>query len=158
MAMAQQETRQTGRKLSGPAKAGFRIFTGLHAAIYRLSGGRLWNKMGQAPTLLLTTTGRKSGKERVTPLLYLGDGDNLVIVASMGGAAQNPGWWHNLRDNPEARVQIGKRTLRVRAEQADAAERARLWPRLVAMFPNYAEYQRATSREIPVVVLHPIDS
>lgn len=156
MATAQRGTTHTGRTVKGPAKIGLRLFADLHAAIYRLSGGRVGGKMGPAPTLILTTVGRKSGKERVTPLLYLADGDNLVVVASMGGAAQNPGWWHNLRGNPAAQVQVGDRTIRVRAEDADTAERERLWPRLVAIFPSYAEYQRATTREIPVIVLHPV--
>ncbi len=148
-------TAYTGKRLSGIARFGFRIFTGLHAAAYRLTGGRFGGKVRAAPILVLTTTGRRSGKKRVSPLLYLAEGDDLVIVASMGGAAQHPAWWHNLRDNPEARVQLGSRTIRVRARDAEGAEHDRLWTRLTTLFPGYVEYQRATSRPIPVVILQP---
>ena len=146
-----------GRTISGPGKALFRLVAGAHAAVYRRTRGRIAGRMGRAPMLLLSTTGRTSGRARVTPLLYLEDGGRLVVVASAGGAAQHPGWWHNLRATPEAGVQLGERTLRVRAEVAGPEERARLWPRLVAMFPRFGEYQRATSRQIPVVILHPLE-
>ena len=152
-----EDTNRAGHTISGPGKALFRLVTGTHAAVYRRTRGRVAGRMGRTPMLLLTTTGRKSGRERVTPLLYLEDGGRLVVVASAGGAAQHPGWWHNLRASPEASVQLGERTLRVRAEVAGPEERARLWPRLVAMFPRFGEYQRATSRQIPVVILHPLE-
>src|SRR5215212_1779563 len=90
--------------------------TGTHAAIYRASGGRVAGRMFESPVLLLTTTGRKSGKERTTPLLYLEDGENLIVVASVGGAPRHPAWYWNLKTNPEARVRIKDHTLRVRAE------------------------------------------
>lgn len=107
--------------------------------------------------LLLTTTGRKSGKKRTIPLLYLEDGENLVVVASNGGTATHPSWWLNLRVDPEATVEIGGRKLRVRAEKALPEEKERLWPRLVAMYGGYEAYQRRTDREIPVVVLRPVE-
>ncbi len=134
-----------------------RRFTDLHVWLYRTSGGRLGGKMGKAPILLLTTTGRKSGKLRTTPLLYLQDGDNLVLVASHGGAPQHPTWWLNLRDNPRAEVEIGRTKQVVIASEVDSEERSRLWPLLVAMYPGYADYQRRTTRTIPVISLHRVD-
>lgn len=141
-----------------PAIATFQKWaTRLHTSIYRATGGRLGGRMVESPVVLLTTTGRKTGRERVTPLLYLEDGGNLVVVASNGGAAGHPAWWLNLRANPEARVRAGNRTLRVRAEEAGGEEKRRLWARLVEMYPAYEDYQRKTDREIPVSVLRPVD-
>lgn len=108
-----------------------------------------------SPVLLLITTGRKSGRERTVPLLYLRDGEDLVVVGSNGGAATHPAWWLNLRANPEAIVEVGDQKLRVRAKKADPEEKDRLWPKLVAMYPSYEDYQRRTDREIPVVLLKP---
>jgi deazaflavin-dependent oxidoreductase (nitroreductase family) len=108
-----------------------------------------------SPVLLLTTTGRKSGKERTVPLLYLGDGENMVVVASNGGTPKHPAWWLNLEANPEATVEIGSRKLWVRVEKASPEEKKRLWPRLVAMYGGYETYRRRTDREIPVVLLSP---
>ena len=153
-------TAPTGRTFSGPGKVAFRHFTGAHAALYRLTGGRFGRQLpsgrgGRSPVLLLVTTGRKSGKRRTSPLLYLADGQDLVVVGSAGGAASDPGWVHNLRANPTAQVEIGRRKWRVTAEEARGEQHERLWPRLVAMFPNYDQYQQSTSREIPVIILRP---
>ena len=106
--------------------------------------------------LLLTTTGRKTGKQRTTPLLYLKDGDRLVLVASNGGAPKHPTWWLNLQARPEAEVQIGSKKIRVTARQADQEERNQLWSKVVAMYPDYANYQKRAEREIPVVILQPM--
>lgn len=146
-----------GREFSPLADRIFRLVTAGHTAVYRATGGKLGGKMQANPVLLLETTGRKSGKKRATPLLYLPDGRNMVIVASKGGATKHPAWWLNLRANPETRVQVGSRTLEVRAEEAAGEDRARLWRQLVAMYPGYADYQRRTDREIPVVRLRPAD-
>ncbi len=127
--------------------------TRLHAAVYRATGGRIGGRMMNSPVLLLLTTGRKTGKECTTPLLYLEDGDNYAVVASNGGAPKSPVWWLNLETNPEAAVEVGGKKLRVRAEEAEGEEKRRLWRRLVAMYPSYEDYQRRTDREIPVVVL-----
>ena len=108
------------------------------------------------PILLLDHVGRRSGKRRTNPLLYLPDGQNLAIVASKGGVDTHPAWWHNLQANPETTVQVGGDRRRVRARQATAPERARLWPRLVEMYPSYARYQSRTERQIPVVILEPV--
>lgn len=109
--------------------------------------------MGKSPVLLLTTIGRKSGLPRTTPLMYLADGARIILVASNGGAEKHPLWWRNLLANPHAEVQIGREQLRMTARQATQEEHAQLWPRLVAMYGPYADYQKRTSREIPVVVL-----
>ena len=145
---------------SSPAKktnTAQRVFTGMHAFFYRLSGGKLGGRIAKSPVLLLNTTGRKTGEPRTTPLLYLKDGDNLILVASDGGALKHPAWWLNLLAKPAAEVEIGRKKLKVNAKQADAEERARLWPLLVDMYGGYAEYQKKTTREIPVVILHPQD-
>jgi F420H(2)-dependent quinone reductase len=128
-------------------------FTGLNNALYRASGGRLLGSYDGNPVLLLHHVGRRSGEERVTPLLYLPDGDDLVIVASMGGTPKHPAWFHNLRDNPDTDVEVGRERRAVRARVADPEERARLWPRLVEHYPAFASYQARTEREIPVVIL-----
>jgi deazaflavin-dependent oxidoreductase (nitroreductase family) len=132
-----------------------RVIGPVHNAIYRLSGGKVAGRMGDAPVLLLSVTGRKSGKRRTTPLLYGRDGDNYVLIASVGGAAKHPAWYHNLKDQ-EAEILVGRERLRVRAREAEGEERDRLWAHMVALFPNYAEYQTKTERRIPVVVLEPI--
>ena len=141
---------------SNPAKktnTAQRVFTGTHTFFYRLSGGKLGGRFGKSPVLLLNTTGRKTGEPRTTPLLYLKDGDNLILVASYGGAPNHPAWWLNLLAKPEAEVELGRKKLKVIAKQADAEERNRLWPLLVDMYSDYAEYQKKTTREIPVVIL-----
>lgn len=129
----------------------------LHAALFRVSGGRIGGRMAKSPVLLLNTTGRRSGKRRTTPLLYLRDGASYAVVASNGGTAAHPAWWHNLRALPEATVEVDGCELRVRAVEAGPSERERLWPRLVAMYPRYADYQVKTDRIIPVLLLHPIE-
>jgi deazaflavin-dependent oxidoreductase (nitroreductase family) len=145
-----------GRGRDLPTRAALRVFGGIHSGVYRLTGGRVAGRMFNSPVLLLITTGRKTGKERTTPLLYLEDGGNLVVVASVGGAPKHPGWYWNLKTNPEARIRIKDLTLRVRAEEAEGDEKRRLWARLVEMYRPYADYQRRTQREIPVLVLRPL--
>jgi F420H(2)-dependent quinone reductase len=133
-----------------------KLFSRLHVLFYRASGGRLGGRFRKtAPVLLLTTTGRKTGKQRTTPLLYLEQGDRYVVIASVGGAPKHPAWYLNLRGNPTATIQIGSRKLAVRAETAVPEERARLWPLVTQMYPSYDDYQAKTSREIPVVTLTP---
>jgi len=138
-----------------PGRTMMRMISGTHEFWYRLSGGLIGGRFGRAPILLLTTTGRKSGRRRTTPLVYLPDGDNMVIIASNGGAPQHPEWWLNLRAEPKAEVQVGRDVKAVVAEKADREERDRLWREVVEMYRGYDEYQRSTKREIPVVVLRP---
>jgi F420H(2)-dependent quinone reductase len=133
-----------------------------HTWIYRRTGGRFGGtlRVGAAfrkpvPTLLLEHWGRKSGKLFITPLLYIPDGENLVIVASALGHAENPQWYRNLLAHPDTHVQIGPERRAVTAVVASAGERARLWPRLVDAYQDFDSYQSWTEREIPVVVLRP---
>lgn len=132
-----------------------RVMTGTHAAIYRASDGKVAGRMFDSPLLLLTTTGRKTGKEWTTPLMYVEDGENLVVIASNGGAPHHPAWYLNLKANPEVRVRVKERDLR--AQEARGEERSRLFARLVEAYAGYENYQRRTEREIPVVVLHPVN-
>jgi len=132
------------------------LFSRVHVFLYRASGGRIGGRFRKtAPVLLLTTTGRKTGKQRTTPLLYVEDGERYAVVASVGGAPTHSGWYLNLRANPAATIQLGRRTLPVTAETAGPEERARLWALATRMYPTYDAYQAKTSREIPVVVLSP---
>ncbi len=131
-----------------------RTASALNALIYQVSGGRWLGRFASgAPVCLLTTQGRKSGQRRVVPLLYLADGDDLVVVASQGGAPQHPGWYFNLLADPQAEVQIGRRRFPVNARAVSTEEKAALWPRLVAIYPPYEAYQLRTTRAIPVVRL-----
>lgn len=127
-----------------------------HAWIYRRTGGRIGHRAGHITNLLLTTTGRKSGEPRTVTLAYMVDGESYVIVASNGGSDRHPVWWLNLLKNPRAQVQVGDRTLTVEAGEADATERARLWPQLKTYNPFYGQYEQITDRRIPVVVLRPV--
>ena len=108
------------------------------------------------PSLLLTTTGRKSGERFVFPLFYGKDGDSCFVIASKGGAPQHPGWYRNLLADPNVEVQVGTEKMKARARTATGAERARLWQKALEFWPPYAEYQTKTEREIPVVVLDPV--
>ncbi len=130
-------------------------FTNANVMLYRRSGGRLGNTVKGAPVLLLDHVGRKSGRARTAPVLYMRDGEDLVIVASRGGSVAMPAWWLNLQANPTTAVQIGTERRRVVAHEASAEEKAELWPRLVKMYGDYEVYQRRTQREIPVVILSP---
>ena len=127
-----------------------------HAAVYRATGGRVGGRMPGLPSLLLLDhVGARSGKKRTTPLVYMPDGDNLLIVASKGGHPQNPAWLHNLRTHPETEIQIGCERRKVRAREATAQERRRLWPKAAKYNPHWGRYRERTSREIPLVLLEP---
>ena len=124
--------------------------------LLRSSHGRLNTTFGMLPTLLLTTIGAKSGQPRTAPLIYLQDGERVVLIASRGGDTRHAGWYYNLRANPEATLLIGGRSATYRAHEASGAEREELWRRAVALYPGYAAYQRRTGgRQIPVMVLTP---
>jgi deazaflavin-dependent oxidoreductase (nitroreductase family) len=129
--------------------------SGMHTALYRASGGRIGSRMVGMPVLLLTTTGRRSGKSRTTPLLYVREGDAVAVVASNGGSDYTPAWWLNLGTNPLAEVEIGRARTRVTARKASPEEHARLWREFTLGFPGYAKYATRTTREIPVVMLEP---
>ncbi len=111
--------------------------------------------MHKVPVLLLTTTGRKTGRKRTTPLLYIRDGNRLVIVASNGGRRMDPSWWMNLKHNPIAMVQVKDVKQTIYAQRALGSEKERLWQMMTSVYPSYDDYQKRTDREIPVVVLMP---
>ena len=133
-----------------------------HTRLYRLSGGHIGKKwhVGSAlrkgvPTCLVTTIGAKSGQPRTVPLLFMPDGDNIVLVASQGGLPSNPAWLYNVRKNPDVTVQVMRSVRRMRARVASPAERDVLWPKLVELYADFASYQSWTDREIPVVICEP---
>jgi len=133
-----------------------KVMSNLNTWVYRLTGGRLGGKfLRGAPVLLLTTIGRKSGQPRVAPLLYLQDGERIVLVASKGGMSHHPLWYHNLVANPDVEVEIGTEQRRMSARTASEDEKTAYWPRLTAMYPDYDDYQARTTRDIPVVILSP---
>ncbi len=131
----------------------WKYFGDAHKWLYEKSGGRLGGRMAGRDMLLLTTTGRRSGELRTLPLAYLDDGDAPVVVASNGGMASHPAWFLNLRAQPRVRVRAGREVFDANADVADAAERARLWPLLVAYNPPWGKYAESAEREIPVVIL-----
>jgi deazaflavin-dependent oxidoreductase (nitroreductase family) len=124
-----------------------------HIRRYVDSDGKIGHSWQGVSTLLLTTLGRKSGQWRRTVLIYGRDGDRFVVVASMGGAPRHPAWYLNLVDHPEVMVQVGADKFTARARTASAEEKARTWPLMTKIWPDYDDYQRKTSREIPVVLL-----
>ncbi len=127
-----------------------------HAVLYRLTGGRIGERLPfLRQMLLLDNVGAKSGVKRTTPLLYAVDGQNLVLVASKGGYPKNPAWFHNLMAHPDTTVQVGGKHRSVHARLARREERAHLWSLALAVYPTHKAYQRRTSREIPLVVLEP---
>lgn len=135
-----------------------RALSKIHLAVHRLSRGRVLHRLAGMPVLLLTTTGRRSGKARTTPLTFFRDGDDLVVIASNGGADRAPDWSLNLQQNPRAVVQVGTDRLTVQASTAAAEERERLWVGITATYPGYAAYQQKTARQIPVLILTPDES
>ena len=124
---------------------------------FRANEGKVSGMFQDAPLLLLTATGARTGRKTTSPVAYTKDGDRFVIIASKGGAPTNPAWYHNLRANPEATVEVGTETFRVRATIPDRAERDRLFEAMSKVMPGFAEYQQNTTRVIPVVVLERID-
>jgi deazaflavin-dependent oxidoreductase (nitroreductase family) len=120
---------------------------------FRANGGKVGGSFEGAPVLLLTSTGAKSGQRRTTPLMYMPDGERMVIFASNGGAPTNPAWYHNLLANPAARVEVGPETVYVSAVLTSGEERQRLFKRQSELYPQFADYAQKTTREIPVVAL-----
>ena len=125
-----------------------------HAAIYRATGGRVGGRLPGLPSLLLLDhLGARSGKRRTTPLVYMPDGEDLLVVASKGGYPRDPAWLYNLRAHPDTEIQIGRTRWRVHAREASAEECRRLWPRAAAYNPHWERYRKRTVREIPLVLL-----
>ena len=127
----------------------------LHRVLYRASGGRIGSRIWGLPIVLLTTTGRVSGRQRTVPLCSLPAGESFVVIASYGGLDRSPSWWLNLQRDPRATVQLGKLTRQVVARETTGDERARLWAEVTRIAPGYLGYERRTARRIPVVLLEP---
>ena len=141
-----------------PGTVTYKLLTkvaGGHVKIYRATGGRILGKAENAPMLLLEHMGRKSGVTRTTPLVYIRDGDDVLLVASMGGSPRHPAWFLNLREMDETQIQIGSRRERVRPQVLTREEKTGVWDRVVQTWPAYQAYQDRTDREIPVIRLRP---
>lgn len=132
-----------------------RIVSRAHGGVYRLTEGRLGGRVARMPVLLLTTTGRRSGRARTATLTFFREGDELVVVGSFGGSDHPPAWWLNLQRDPRARVTIGGATTMVTARPATGVEYELLWERVTTTHPGYERYQQRTARRIPIVVLRP---
>ncbi|MBI2872291.1 MAG: nitroreductase family deazaflavin-dependent oxidoreductase [Chloroflexi bacterium] len=135
------------------------MFSRVHALVYRWTGGLVGSRLPltKLEVLLLTTTGRRSGKQRTTPLVYFRQGESLIVVASNRGAGRYPAWYWNLQFQPQARVQIRRTRQTVNAKDARAEERRFLWPLLKAKTPLLELYQARTKRELSVVILRPME-
>ncbi len=127
----------------------------MSAPLYRISGGRLLGRVGRAPVLLLTTTGRRSGRRRTAPVCYLADGESLIVIGSNAGNDRTPAWALNLKADPAAEVEIGRRRVPVRARATEGTERAELWRRCNEQYSGFDDYRARTDREIAVFVLEP---
>jgi F420H(2)-dependent quinone reductase len=134
---------------------GLRLAGRFNIAVYRLSRGRLMARVGRAPVLLLTTTGRRSGQSRTAPLLYLDDGGRFIVIGSNAGNPRPAAWALNLQANPEAEVEIRGRRRPVRARVTEGTEREELWRRMNEQYGGFEDYRARTSRDIPVLVLEP---
>jgi F420H(2)-dependent quinone reductase len=127
----------------------------MNVPVYRATGGRLMGKVGRAPVLLLTTTGRKSGEARTAPVVYLADGDRFVLIDTNAGNAKVPAWSLNLMANPEAEVEIGRKRRPVRARIAEGAEHDELWRKHNEQYAGFDDYKAKLDRKISVFVLEP---
>jgi deazaflavin-dependent oxidoreductase (nitroreductase family) len=133
-----------------------RLMTAANVAVFRWTGGWLGSRfLRGAPVCLVTTTGKRTGERRPIALIYLEDGANLVFVASKGGMSHHPSWYHNMMAHPEIEVEVDGTTRSMRVRRATAAEKATLWPRLCAIYPDYDDYQARTTRDIPVMIASP---
>ena len=137
-----------------------RIIPAVHLAVYRATNGRLSSKLAGQHMLLLTTKGRRTGKRRTVPLLYVPDGADMIVIGSNWGGQRNPDWYRNVLANPQACVQAGQRKRRMTARVVTTEERARVWSLVTAQYPAYVDYAARTLgiREIPLVILSPVRS
>ncbi len=139
-------------------KSLFKVMIWMTVQVYRLSKGRMGGRMGGRPVLLLTTTGRKSGRPRTIPISYLVDGRDYVLAASAFAVlGRAPGWYLNLKSQPRAEIQVGAERRWVTARVAGAEERTRLWARLLEAAPEYGQYQERAARPIAMVILQPVE-
>lgn len=133
----------------------FKLVMAIHVFLYRLTGGRFGGQMRDFKVLLLTTTGRKSGQKRTTPLGYFDYDGGYVITASNAGLPRNPGWYYNLKSKPQVTVQVKDRVMTAVAEEAQSDLRNQLWGQLIEQAPSYGDYEKSTTREIPMIILRP---
>ena len=136
----------------------YKFFTALNVFIFKISGGRIGNKLGKQSVLLLHTIGRKTGKTYTTTLSYYRDGENYLVVGSNWGKETHPGWFHNLQHEPNTTIQVGNETIKVQAHQAQEDEYRRLWQFVTGVNHQYIEYQNRIQRRIPIVILTPSNS
>jgi deazaflavin-dependent oxidoreductase (nitroreductase family) len=141
---------------ASPPRLISKVFTGIHVLLYRMSEGKVWGKMVGLPVLLLTTTGRKTGRVRTTPVVYLRDGNQYLIAATAGGSDKHPAWFLNLEKQSETSIQVDGKTMRVKVDVTEGDERAQLYERFKAAGDNFRQYQERTNRPIPVIRLQPI--
>jgi F420H(2)-dependent quinone reductase len=135
---------------------GLRLTGKLNVPLYRASGGRIGGRIGRAPVLLLTTTGRKSGEKRTAPVVYLADSKRMIVIGSNAGHARVPAWSLNLKADPQAEVEVGRRQIAVRARVAEGEEREDLWRRANKQYAGFDDYEARTDRKIAVFVLEPV--
>lgn len=149
---------ESGQAPAGGTSSGGRLGTRLMVALYRWTGGAIGGRMGRNRVVLLTTTGRRSGRAHTVPVAYFESEGNLFVVASNGGRPQQPDWYLNLLAHPAVTIQRGRTTQTATALSVTGSRRALLWAHVVAMSPGYAHYQRHAPREIPIVVLQPTEA
>jgi len=147
--------RSISRISSSLGRRGLRWAGRMNVPLYRVSRGRLGARVGRAPVLLLTTTGRRSGQRRTAPLVYLPDGERMIVIGSNAGNDRPPAWALNLKANPEAEVEIGRRRTPVRARLTEGEERTELWRRCNDQYAGFDDYEARTDRDIAVFVLEP---
>ena len=140
---------------STPPKVIIKTVTRIHIFLYRISGGKIWSRMAGLPVLLLTTTGRKSGQPRTTPVVYHRDGDDYLIVASNGGFDPHPAWYYNLEATPEVRVEVGDQAFDAQARITEGDMRNQHFETFKSSSPNFILYERRAQRTIPVIRLTP---
>ena len=148
-----QEAKDLGKP---PPRWVLKLFTRLHVALHRLSGGRLFNKLGGDDVCFVTMTGAKSGRELTIPLMWVPWKEGALLVASQGGAPKNPVWYNNLVKHPDITVEHRGRTMKLRARLATAEEKPAMWPVCDAHYAPYADYRQRTSRDIPIFVCEPV--
>ncbi len=136
----------------------FKLIMNTHIFIYRLTGGKIGSEMRGFKVLLLATIGRKTGKRRTAPLAYFGYDGGYVVTASAGGQPNNPGWFYNLKSNPQAAIQVKDAKMAVVSEQAEGELRSQLWNQLIEQSPAFADYEKSTTREIPMLILRPTNN
>ncbi len=139
-------------------KTVLRIANSLHVELYRMSGGKFANRIANLPILLITTSGRKSGKPRTNPIVYIQDGQDYLVSASTGGMDWHPSWYFNLMNKPAAKIRVGDKIVNVKAIITVGDDRSRLYERFKAASSNFVKYEQGTSRVIPVIRLIPVDN